>query len=233
MNDIEIFSLTYSKAEIDTAILAEETRALTAEALKLDESEVGGDNGVLRLSGGFVSAADTDYASNAEALAGTAIDKVMSPLRVAEFQANVLALNTGLLGVSTSVTQNNTFNIAASKATFYDTTDVDTNDHLDTDATNQEIDVNTTGIYRIFGNMSLEAGSGDVIYLQPYINGSPTGQIMSTTGRGSGKPVSISYNAIASLTAADVFSIYGSSDADSTAVAITSCFVGLEKTVHG
>lgn len=205
---------------------------MAAEALKLDTSEVGGDNGIPSLVGGVLPSSDVDWANNAEAIAGTSDVKVMSPLRTNEHIVYVMSAMTGLLSVTTGVSQANTINIAPSKLTYFDTTDADVNSHSESIAMNQEIQINTDAKYKIFGNMSVEASNGDIVSMQLYKNGSPVDGVMSVTGRGVGKPVSLSYNAVLSLIDTDLLTIYAHSDANNTDITITSSYVGVEKTVY-
>ena len=157
----------------------------------------------------------------------------MSPLRSQEqFMANLQA-RVGLVNVSTAVAQANTMNIAPAKLTYFDTTNISTDGHFTVDAANQIITVNQDGLYQISGIVQFEVGNTKVVELGAYINDVATGLTMAGTGRGAGKPVSISYSVIISLTSGDIFTIYGNAEEDSTDISVTASSVALEKTVHG
>lgn len=231
--DIDIYTLTYSKSDIDTKISDEETRADAAIALKLDSSEVGQENGVAPLTGGLIDSANVDWADNAEALAGSASDKVMSPLRVKEAHNYYLSDVGGVTQVSTSVPQSNTLNIAFSKVDFFDTNCVSAGSHFTIDAVNQQITVNTTGIYKISGMFAVEAALAAEICFMPYKNGAQFSPHMHITALGVGNPVGWHYNMMCTLTAGDIITVWGNAEVDSTAVSITSSAFGMEKVIHG
>ena len=233
MADIEIFTLVNTKTEVTDAIAVESDRAIAAEALKLDTSEVGGDNGIPQMSGGTIQASDIAWASNADATEGTSAVLSMSPLRTQEqFIAN-LQERVGLVSVSTGATQTNTFDEIHSKCTYFNTTDISTNGHFTVDGTNQEITVNQDGIYKVSGVLNVGTDNVMEVEFQAHVNGSPIGVTMAMTGRGIGKPVGVPYTAVLQLTSGDVFTIYGGAGSDGTEVLITASSVSLEKTVHG
>lgn len=233
MADVDYRTLLYTKAEIDAFEAAETLRVDTAIALKLDESEVGGDNGIPRLSGGVIVDTDIDWADNADALAGTSAVKVMSPLRMKEAHDYFLTNVGGVTQVSTTVNQLNTFNIAPAKIDFFDTNCVTAGSHFTVDAINQQITINTTGIYRITGMMSIEAVLAAELTMAPYKNGISVFPDKPITGLGAGNPVGWDYNLMCTLTAGDVVTIWGGADADATATTIVSSAFGMEKIIHG
>lgn len=233
MADIDITTITYTKGEIDTKITNEENRVDGLLDLKIDSSDKGAVDGIAPLSSGVLPSANVDWASNAEALAGTDATKVMSPLRVKEAHDSFMANAGGVTQTSTSVSQANTLNIAASKMTYFDTNCVDVGSHFTVNAINQEITINTAGTYRISGMMTVEAALSADLTIAPYKNGASVWPDMTITGLGAGNPTSWHYNIVCTLAANDVITIWGSADADSTAVSVTSSAFGMEKMIHG
>lgn len=233
MADIEIFDIVYSKAQVDAAIQVEEDRALAAEALKLDASQVGGDNGIPQLVGGFLQSGDIDWADNAEAEAGTSDVKVMSPVRVAEYVTSYLQENSGLTSVYTSASQANTANIAASKITYFNTDGFTINGHVTSDGVDQELDVANDGNYRISVNLECDAAVDTAVYLQIYVDGSPVGVEGSFVGLGTGKPVNVVLSHEIALLASNAIAIYSRADADATSFNVTASNVSVERLIYG
>ncbi len=227
-----LFDLVYAKSEVTSLIQTETDRALTAEALKLDSAAIGADNGVAPLVNGLILSSDIDWANNTEAIDATSTTVVMSPLRTQEQFNNNLVAKTGLVSVNVGAPQVNTLNIVYSKLTYFDTTLININGHFTVNASNQEITINTAGIYQLVGAIEFEADIDTTIELATYINGTRSDVILSGVGRGTGKPVSITYNTFITLAIDDVFTIYGGAESDSTNISITASTVSLEKTIH-
>lgn len=214
-------------------IQVETDRATIAEALKLDAAEVGGSEGVLRLDGGVVPSSAVDWATNQDVMDGTSDVLVMSPLRTKEAHEYLLSDVGGVTELSTTISQLNTLNIASSKMTYFDTTDFETGSHFTISGIDQEITVNTTGIYRIAGTLSIEGDNGKVLRIRPHIDAVALGPIMHVTCLGTGNPVGWTYDMKASLIAGEKVTLYGTAEVDATNIYVTESSFGLEKIVHG
>jgi len=94
-------------------------------------------------------------------------------------------------------------------------------------AIDDEINIVTTGIYKLGGAFLLDAPNGDDVDICLYINGSPTPNCGHTIGRGAGKHVSIVYYTVVALSAADDLTLWVESDG--TSVTIQSCNLVIEK----
>ena len=75
-------------------------------------------------------------------------------------------------------------------------------------ATLDNITIATSGVYKIGGAVSLEAASGDVLDIHLRVNDVETPYCNQATGKGAGKPVSISYYSAVAFNSSDVLTLY-------------------------
>jgi len=94
-------------------------------------------------------------------------------------------------------------------------------------AVDDEINIITTGIYKLGGAFLLDAPNGDDVDICLYINGSPTSNCGHTIGRGAGKHVVIVYYTAVALSAADDLTLWVESDG--TSITIQSANLVIEK----
>jgi len=80
--EIDFDSLTYRKPEIDQKLVDERTYTDSQTALKIDNSEVGGNNGIMKLTNGKVPSLNLDFATSQDASEATSTTLIMNPLLV-------------------------------------------------------------------------------------------------------------------------------------------------------
>ena len=232
MADVDYRTLVYTKDEINAQNTIESNRVDTAIALKLDSAEVGAAEGVAALSGGLLSVANIDWASNQDVMDATSDVKVMSPLRAKEAHEYYLQEAGGVTQVSNSIAIPDTLNIIPAKIDFFDTNCVSLGSHFTVDAINQKLIINTAGVYRLTGMFSVDGVLADKAIFAPYKNDASFAPDIGVTLLGAGNPIGWHYNLLCTFAANDEISIYGSSTVDATNVSILAAAFGIEKVIH-
>lgn len=132
------------------------------------------------------------------------------------------------LGAAGELTPQALSNGVAEKLTWYDSEIATRGTDITHSLPVQEINILTSGIYRIMGTITFEYASGVSVEFSLYKNGTPSGFSNTATGEGSNDPVSVPYIGVSSLSAGDVLSIYVTASS-SNSITVNRSSVVIEK----
>jgi len=114
------------------------------------------------------------------------------------------------------------------KLLYMETDLVDVGTDISHTLVSSDIVINTLGIYKVFGAISLIAPVNDIVDIELYVNNLPTGFMVSAIGRGAGSIITLNNSFMTQFAAADDIHLYVTSTG--TEVTISSATLTIEKT---
>lgn len=112
------------------------------------------------------------------------------------------------LAASTSLTSQAIVANTPEKYTWYDTAVVDQGSHVGYTLADQEINIISSGTYKVMGTQQFEFQNGSIVEFTMYVNGVASSFKNSGIGKGSGNSVGVTFIGAATFNAGDTITIY-------------------------
>jgi len=137
------------------------------------------------------------------------IDTITDNITALDTRIDNLEVVKSLIAVGTSTTLTaQTISSTPSKLVFISNEQLKCGTKFTSNVLDNSITVSSNVTCTVGGTITVQDGVGNIVTIEMYVNGLPTGNLYSIETQGASKPVSLSYYGVASFNTADVITLY-------------------------